>query len=82
MIGGVARAEWGEFGETGPMDAAPFAARIANFYMTDPISRASMTMAECTRAFGPAALDGPRGPGGGGDADRTAGVAARTGTDG
>ena len=25
---------------------------IANFYMTDPISRASETMAQCTEAFG------------------------------
>ncbi|MEK9662378.1 MAG: hypothetical protein VW644_11710, partial [Alphaproteobacteria bacterium] len=35
----------------GAMDAAPFASPIANFYMTDPISRASQTMAECTRQF-------------------------------
>ncbi|KAG9090501.1 hypothetical protein FS749_000496 [Ceratobasidium sp. UAMH 11750] len=26
---------------------------IKNFYMTDPISRASVTMAQCTRAFVP-----------------------------
>jgi len=31
--------------------ATPFAYPIANFYMTDPISRASATMAECTDAF-------------------------------
>ncbi len=30
------------------MDDAPFASPIQNFYMTDPISRASRTMAECT----------------------------------
>ncbi|MFY7781353.1 MAG: hypothetical protein ACOVQI_09500, partial [Tagaea sp.] len=24
----------------------------ANYYMTDPISRASATMAECTRVYG------------------------------
>ena len=29
----------------------PFAPAIANFYMTDPISRASKTMAECTQAI-------------------------------
>ncbi|MDE3016405.1 MAG: NADH-quinone oxidoreductase subunit G [Pseudomonadota bacterium] len=32
------------------IDAAPFGEFIPNFYMTDPISRASKTMAECTRA--------------------------------
>jgi NADH-quinone oxidoreductase subunit G len=61
LIDGVARAEWGVFGEDGPMDAAPFAPRIANFYMTDPISRASETMAQCTRVFGPAARTGTDG---------------------
>lgn len=35
----------------GEMDASPFAPAIANFYMTDPISRASRIMAECTQAF-------------------------------
>jgi len=29
----------------------PFAKPITNFYQTDPISRASVTMAQCTRAF-------------------------------
>jgi len=61
LIGGVARAEWGAFGEDGPMDAAPFAPRVANFYMTDPISRASETMAQCTRVFGAAARTGTDG---------------------
>ncbi|MEO3431783.1 NADH-quinone oxidoreductase subunit NuoG [Inquilinus sp. CAU 1745] len=40
-------AAWGAFGEKGKMDQAPFATPIANFYMTDPISRASETMARC-----------------------------------
>ncbi|KAK2462544.1 hypothetical protein APHAL10511_005514 [Amanita phalloides] len=31
--------------------ALPFECPIKNFYMTDPISRASVTMAQCTRAF-------------------------------
>jgi NADH-quinone oxidoreductase subunit G len=48
----VTPAEWGEFGEHGAMDSAPFVPPIANFYMTDPISRASETMAQCTRVFG------------------------------
>ena len=45
----VEPAAWGPFGEDGPMDAAPFVSPVRNFYMTDPISRASLTMAECTR---------------------------------
>src|SRR5262249_9007278 len=32
-----------------PISSAPMAEFIDNFYMTDPISRASVTMAECTR---------------------------------
>jgi NADH-quinone oxidoreductase subunit G len=46
--GEVQPAEWGTFGTPGPMDPAPFANRVENFYMTDPITRASMTMAKCT----------------------------------
>ena len=34
---------------TGAIAATPFDAFITNFYMTDPISRASKTMAECVR---------------------------------
>ena len=48
----VQPAAWAEFGQPGNIDAAPFAMPIANFYMTDPISRASETMAQCTEAFG------------------------------
>ena len=44
-------AKWADFGATGSMDAAPFESPVGNFYMTDPISRASETMAECTQAF-------------------------------
>jgi NADH-quinone oxidoreductase subunit G len=44
-------AAWGEFGSAGAMDPVPFASPIANFYMTDPVSRASETMAKCTREF-------------------------------
>ncbi len=50
-IGRVVPAEWGEFGDPGGIDPAPFAAAIDNFYMTDPISRCSETMAACTRTF-------------------------------
>jgi NADH-quinone oxidoreductase subunit G len=43
----VTRAAWGEFGEPGALGAAPFAYAVENYYMTDPISRASETMARC-----------------------------------
>ncbi|KAI9436820.1 Ndufs1, NADH-ubiquinone oxidoreductase 75kD subunit (775) [Russula earlei] len=33
------------------VSGVPFLKPIANFYQTDPISRASVTMAQCTRAF-------------------------------
>jgi NADH-quinone oxidoreductase subunit G len=38
---------WGEFGKAGTVSDASFETPIKNFYMTDPISRASRTMAEC-----------------------------------
>jgi NADH-quinone oxidoreductase subunit G len=38
---------WGEFGKAGATTDAPFVSPIVNYYMTDPISRASRTMAEC-----------------------------------
>jgi NADH-quinone oxidoreductase subunit G len=44
-------AAWGEFGTAGAIEGAPFAPPIANFYMTDPISRASETMAQCTEIY-------------------------------
>ncbi len=47
----IEAAEWGGFGAEGAMDDRPFAYPVDNFYMTDPISRASKTMAECTEAF-------------------------------
>jgi NADH-quinone oxidoreductase subunit G len=50
-IGVVERANWIAFGDDGEIDAAPFELPIDNFYMTDPISRASETMAACTQTF-------------------------------
>ncbi len=47
----VKTAPWGAFGTDGPMDPAPFRTPVANFYMTDPISRASVTMAACADAL-------------------------------
>jgi NADH-quinone oxidoreductase subunit G len=43
--------QWGAFGKPGPTDPAPFKSPVDNFYMTDPISRASETMAKCTDVF-------------------------------
>ncbi len=48
----VEPAAWGEFGRDGRLEATPFHSPVRNFYMTDPISRASLTMAQCTEAFG------------------------------
>jgi NADH-quinone oxidoreductase subunit G len=42
---------WGAFGKAGPLGPAPFVYPISNFYMTDPITRASATMAKCTEVF-------------------------------
>jgi NADH-quinone oxidoreductase subunit G len=42
---------WGSFVASGPMKDQPFVSPIANYYMTDPISRASETMAQCTSEF-------------------------------
>ncbi|WP_448187898.1 NADH-quinone oxidoreductase subunit NuoG [Azospirillum sp. sgz301742] len=50
-IGVLTPAPWQAFGTAGTLDAAPFASPITNFYMTDPISRASETMARCTETF-------------------------------
>ncbi len=47
----VTPSDWTAFGQAGSMDPALFATPIGNFYMTDPISRASATMAACTEAF-------------------------------
>ena len=44
---------WGAFGQAGAMGSEPFASPISNFYMTDPISRASQTMAKCAAAAVP-----------------------------
>jgi NADH-quinone oxidoreductase subunit G len=39
----------GAIGADGPLDAAPFASAVSDFYFTNPIARASKTMAECAR---------------------------------
>ena len=45
-------AEWRDFGAKGSVSDTPFASPIYNFYMTDPISRASETMAHCSEVLG------------------------------
>jgi NADH-quinone oxidoreductase subunit G len=44
-------AGWGQFGAAGQVESRAFTAVQTNFYMTDPISRASVTMAKCTEEF-------------------------------
>jgi len=51
----VTPAAWASFGTAGAMGESPFESPVGNFYMTDPISRASQTMALCAQAF----LGGP-----------------------
>ncbi len=50
-VGTVEPAQWEAFGREGKVEAAAFETPIANYYMTDPIGRASDAMAECTRVF-------------------------------
>ena len=51
-VGEVAPAAWGDFGQAGDLDSRPLSTAHSNYYMTDPISRASETMAACSAAFG------------------------------
>ncbi|PKU25837.1 NADH-quinone oxidoreductase subunit NuoG [Telmatospirillum siberiense] len=43
--------DWGAFGAEGTPASDPLVSPIENYYMTDSISRASKTMAECTATF-------------------------------
>jgi NADH-quinone oxidoreductase subunit G len=45
-------ATWGGIGETGALDATPVTAAMSDYYLTNPIARASETMAKCSREFG------------------------------
>ncbi len=51
QVGEIVLAYWEAFGEAGPMSSDPLTSPISNYYMTCPISRASETMAECSREF-------------------------------
>ena len=42
---------WEKIGVAGPINADPLASPISDFYLTNPIARASLTMAECSRIF-------------------------------
>ncbi|MBF0168215.1 MAG: NADH-quinone oxidoreductase subunit G [Alphaproteobacteria bacterium] len=44
-------AAWGAFGSAGTVADEPLKTAIANYYMTDPIGRASPTMAVCVETF-------------------------------
>jgi NADH-quinone oxidoreductase subunit G len=48
----VVPAEWGAFGEGGEVSETAFVYPVPDYYRTDPISRASSTMAECSATFG------------------------------
>ncbi|MHA1538740.1 MAG: NADH-quinone oxidoreductase subunit NuoG [Alphaproteobacteria bacterium] len=49
-IGAILPVRWNRFGRAGAMDSTAFASPIGNFYMSDPISRVSKTMAACSAA--------------------------------
>jgi NADH-quinone oxidoreductase subunit G len=42
-------ATWEALGESGPLDHAPVGSAIADYYLTNPIARASETMAKCSQ---------------------------------
>jgi NADH-quinone oxidoreductase subunit G len=44
-------ATWGGIGENGALDAAPVTAAMVDYYLTNPIARASETMAKCSLEF-------------------------------
>jgi NADH-quinone oxidoreductase subunit G len=44
-------AKWGAFGRKGDLDSRPFETPDTNFYLTNPVCRASVTMAQCVEAL-------------------------------
>ncbi|CCQ73871.1 NADH-quinone oxidoreductase subunit NuoG [Magnetospira sp. QH-2] len=56
-IDAVSAAEWGAFGTAGDIASAPLVSPVDDYYRTDPISRASETMARCSEVFGSANLE-------------------------
>ncbi len=57
----VTPADWAPFGAAGSMDKAAFVTTAADFYQTNPISRASRVMAECTALAAERALQAATG---------------------
>ncbi|HEU0118314.1 MAG TPA: NADH-quinone oxidoreductase subunit G, partial [Alphaproteobacteria bacterium] len=55
-MGEKPRAEWKAFGKKGAVSADALTSAIDNFYMTNPICRASVTMAKCTEEIRPLTL--------------------------
>jgi NADH-quinone oxidoreductase subunit G len=53
LVDEVARAPWAPFGRETSLGPAPFAPPIRDFYRTDPITRASEVMAECSALHAP-----------------------------
>jgi NADH-quinone oxidoreductase subunit G len=49
----TASATWDAVGVKGPLNAAPLTGTIRDYYLTNPIARASETMAKCSREFAP-----------------------------
>jgi len=49
----IFKSEWKSFGKMETLSLHPFSPSIKNYYMTDPISRASETMANCSREILP-----------------------------
>ena len=52
----VTAAPWGIFGNDGTVNPTPFVLPVANFYMTNPICRASPTMERCVEQILPLTL--------------------------
>ena len=51
IVGDLRPSDWDKFGELGVPDGDAFTSPVSNFYMTNTISRASETMAACTKAL-------------------------------
>jgi NADH-quinone oxidoreductase subunit G len=47
----LTRGDWGRFGEEGAPERTAFAYSVVDYYLTDPISRASPTMAACSESY-------------------------------
>ncbi len=52
----ITPAAWAAFGSAGTAGDAPFVSPVADFYLTNPVARASATMAECSAIAKGAAL--------------------------